>query len=101
MEMCRTTTTSSSQRQAEAHEAWLIDLDNLCTHSEPGRAVFTPYYGAPEIVTGRSGATSLSDAWAFAVLAFNALTLLHPLCGDLVRDGEPELEEQALTGQVP
>lgn len=87
--------------QAEAHEAWLIDLDNLCTHSEPGRAVFTPYYGAPEIVTGRSGATSLSDAWAFAVLAFNALTLLHPLCGDLVRDGEPELEEQALTGQVP
>jgi hypothetical protein len=88
-------------READADEVWLIDLDNLCTHSEPGRGVYTPYYGAPEVVNGRSGVTSLSDAWAFAVLAFEALTLAHPFLGDLVRDGEPELEEEALAGRLP
>ena len=47
------------------------------------------------------GPTSLSDAWAFAVLAFHALTLLHPFCGDAVMNGEPELEEQAFAGLMP
>lgn len=86
---------------AEDEEAWLIDLDNLCTHGEPGRGVYTPGYGAPEIVSGRSGTTSLADAWAFAVLCFQVLTLVHPLIGDAVQDGEPELEERALRGELP
>lgn len=84
-----------------AVEAWLIDLDNLSHESDPRRAIYTPGYGAPEIVAGSSGCTSLSDAWAFAVLAWHTLTLHHPLIGDLVNDGEPELEEQALAGRLP
>jgi hypothetical protein len=36
-----------------------------------------------------------------AVIAFQVLTLAHPFIGDLVNDGEPELEEQAFAGQLP
>ncbi|WNG39365.1 hypothetical protein F0U61_41150 [Archangium violaceum] len=84
-----------------AVEAWLIDLDNLSHESDPRRAIYTPGYGAPEVVAGTSGCTSLSDAWAFAVLAWHTLTLTHPLIGDLVNDGEPELEEEAFAGRLP
>lgn len=84
-----------------ASEAWLIDLDNLSHESDPRRAIYTPGYGAPEVVGGTAGCTSLSDAWAFAVLIWQALTLTHPLVGDLVNDGEPELEEQAYAGKLP
>ena len=85
----------------QASEAWLIDLDNLRHDSDPARVVYTPGYGAPEIVDGTRGCTSLSDAWAFAVLAFNTLALVHPFCGDLVTDGEPELEEEAFAARLP
>ncbi len=84
-----------------ALEAWLIDLDNLSHDSDPRRAIYTPGYGAPEIVAGKAGCTSLSDAWAFAILAWQTLTLTHPFLGDLVHDGEPELEERAFAGELP
>jgi eukaryotic-like serine/threonine-protein kinase len=84
-----------------ATEAWLIDLDNLSHESDPRRAIYTRGYGASEIVAGTAGCTSLSDAWAFAVLAYHALTLTHPFVGDLVNDGEPELEDQAFAGKLP
>ena len=84
-----------------AHEAWLIDLDNLTHDSDPRRAIYTPGYGAPEVVAGTAGCTSLSDSWAFAVLVWQTLTLTHPFVGDLVNDGEPELEEQAFAGKLP
>jgi eukaryotic-like serine/threonine-protein kinase len=85
----------------EALEAWLIDLDNLSHEADPRRAIYTPGYGAPEVVAGKSGCTSLSDAWAFAVLVWQTLTLTHPFVGDLVNDGEPELEEEAFAGKLP
>jgi hypothetical protein len=84
-----------------AVESWLIDLDNLSHESDPRRAIYTPGYGAPEVVAGTSGCTSLSDAWAFAVLAWHTLTLHHPFIGDLVNDGEPELEDASLRGPPP
>ena len=84
-----------------AHEAWLIDPDNLSHLSDPQRAIYTPGYGAPEVVAGTDGCTSLSDAWAFAVLVWQTLTLTHPFVGDLVNDGEPEMEERAFAGQLP
>ena len=84
-----------------AQEAWLIDLDNLSHDSDPRRAIYTPGYGAPEIVAGKAGCTSLSDAWAFAILVWQTLTLTHPFIGDLVHDGEPELEERAFAGELP
>ncbi|MBP8284669.1 MAG: hypothetical protein KAX46_12285, partial [Chromatiaceae bacterium] len=85
----------------DAHEVRLIDTDNLRPASVVGDAYFTPGYGAPELYTGRGPATSLSDAHAFAVIAFQTLALVHPFKGDLVEDGEPELEEQALNGDLP
>ncbi|MDF1552529.1 MAG: hypothetical protein P1P84_05670 [Deferrisomatales bacterium] len=84
-------------------EVWFIDTDNLRYESAPGSlaGVYTPGYGAPELVQGRSGVTTLTDIHAFAVTAFQALTLAHPLIGDLVNDGGPELEEQAFSGLLP
>lgn len=84
-----------------ASEAWLIDLDNLAFESDPRRAIYTPGYGAPEVVAGSAGCTTLSDAWAFAVLTWHVLALTHPFIGDLVNDGEPELEEEAFAGRLP
>ena len=85
----------------EATEAWLIDLDNLSHEADAQRAIYTPGYGAPEVVARESGCTSLSDAWAFAVLVWQTLTLTHPFVGDMVNDGEPELEEEAFAGKLP
>jgi serine/threonine protein kinase len=84
-----------------AHEAWLIDLDNLTTSNDPSKAVYTPGYGAPEIVAGHSGTTSYSDAWSFAVLAHQVLTKAHPFLGDAVQAGDPEREEAAFAGHLP
>jgi DNA-binding helix-hairpin-helix protein with protein kinase domain len=84
-------------------EVWFIDTDNLRYESAPGSlaGVYTPGYGAPELVQGRSGVTTLTDVHAFAIIAFQALALAHPFIGDLVNDGEPELEEQAFAGMLP
>ncbi|MCA9713257.1 MAG: hypothetical protein KC468_01030 [Myxococcales bacterium] len=84
-----------------ATEAWLIDLDNLSHSSDPCTAIYTPWYGAPELVNNVGGCTTLSDAWSFAVLVYSTLTLTHPLIGDYVSEGEPELEEEALAGRLP
>lgn len=84
------------------NEVWLIDCDNISVLSrECGQKAYTPDYGAPEILRGESGINSLTDSWSFAVLAFQLLTLLHPLKGNLVSDGAPELEDAALRGDIP
>ena len=80
---------------ADYDEVRLIDVDNLTVRStvaEP--AVFTPGYGAPEVVSGASGANTLADAHALAVLIFQTLTTMHPFRGDLVMDGPPQLQEE-------
>ena len=84
-------------------EVWFIDADNLCYESnvQSKSIVFTPRYGAPELVRGNAGVSTLTDVHAFAVIAFQALTLVHPFIGDYVNDGDPELEEQALAGHIP
>ena len=84
-------------------EVRFIDADNLRYESAPGSSagVYTPGYGAPELVRGESGITTLTDVHAFSVIAFQALTLAHPFIGNLVNDGEPELEENALAGRLP
>lgn len=84
-------------------EVWFIDTDNLRYESSPGAlaGVCTHGYGAPELIQGKSGVTTLTDVHAFAVIAFQVLALAHPFIGDLVNDGEPELEEQAFAGLIP
>jgi len=86
----------------DAHEIRLIDTDNLHYESSSStRSFYTPGYGAPELVLRKSGVNTLTDAHAFATIAFRTLCLIHPLMGDLVLDGEPELEEKALEGALP
>lgn len=83
-------------------EVWMIDCDNLSYTSSPSYAsFFTPRYGAPELVRGNAAFNTLTDAHAFAVMAFEALTLTHPLIGDAVTNKGPEFEIKALRGEMP
>lgn len=89
-------------KSLEYAEVWLIDADNVASQSRDGQqGVFTPDYGAPEILRGESGINTLTDSWSFAVMAYRILTLVHPLKGDVVLEGEPEREEAALRGELP
>jgi eukaryotic-like serine/threonine-protein kinase len=86
----------------DATEVRFIDADNIHYASIAGvPAVFTPGYGAPELVRCLGGVNSLTDAHAFSVLAFQTLSLAHPLIGDDVANGPLEREEEALAGRRP
>jgi serine/threonine protein kinase len=97
---------------------WLIDADNLRFElSNCGTSVYTPGYGAPEIVQGHDQSRPRTDCWAFAVMAFKILALCHPFIGRKVLepdddeggwDAEPltnnapaDLDEQAYAGYLP
>ncbi|MGI5232550.1 protein kinase domain-containing protein [Actinoallomurus sp. CA-142502] len=83
-------------------QVWLIDVDNLEVESGvPDQALMTYGYAAPELVSGRMGISSLSDAYAFAVIAFETLALVHPFLGDIVEEGEPEWQDRAFAGELP
>ena len=83
-------------------DVWLLDADNLCYSTSPAQeATYTPGFGAPELLQKRSGANTLTDSHAFAVVAFMTLTGTHPLIGDMVEEGPPELEEKAFYGDMP
>lgn len=76
----------------EATELWLIDVDNLDYISNaPG--IFTPGFGAPELVTGHGGPTTLSDAYSFALLAYQVLAQTHPFMGARVEEGGWDSDE--------
>ncbi len=102
----------------DSPEVWLIDADNLrFERTHGGGAVWTPNYGAPELVQGRDSSRPRSDCWAFSVLAFRMLALCHPFLGKKVLependdggwDAEPitegvpaDLDEQAYAGYLP
>ncbi len=86
----------------EHDEVWLIDCDNLSVLSRvSGARVYTPDYGAPEVMRGEAFIDPNTDSWSFGVIAFELLSMAHPLKGDKVNEGEPELEEQALLGEFP
>lgn len=80
----------------------IIDPDNLSVSGDAESLVLgTPRYMAPEVVRGLQQPNSLTDSYALAVLLFQLLRLNHPLLGDEVQQGPPELEEQALCGEWP
>lgn len=80
-------------------ELWLIDTDNLHYEGSFGEpALYTPGYGAPELVRAERPISTLTDVYALAVIVFQTLSLVHPLVGDVVEEGEPELQERALAG---
>ncbi|PYE54072.1 hypothetical protein [Deinococcus yavapaiensis] len=80
----------------------LIDVDNLSYEGRAGeRRILTPRFAAPELYLERGGVNTLTDAFAFAAMAFQTLTLTHPLLGDAVNAGSPDEEEAALRGEWP
>lgn len=85
----------------EKVNVFLIDLDNIRYKTSIIHNIYTPGYGAPEVVKGIAPNTPNSDAFSFAVLAYKLLTWAHPLIGDVVNDGDPELEEKAFRGELP
>jgi serine/threonine protein kinase len=85
----------------DADNVFLIDLDNLRYKTSIVNNIYTPFFGAPEVIANNAPNTTMSDCFSFAVLAYELLTLNHPLIGDYVSEGEPELEEQALAGKIP
>ena len=83
-------------------EIRLIDSDNIQYNTSRNLStVYTQRYGAPEIVMGKSPANTLTDIYAFAVIVFETLTYIHPLLGDDILDGEPEIEDKAFKGGCP
>lgn len=82
-------------------QVWLIDADNI-TQGAGREGLYTPGYGAPELVRRESQSDSLTDAWSLAAIAFELLACLHPFRdGVYVNEGEPELEHEADCGRVP
>lgn len=82
-------------------EVWLIDCDNISALSRLSQQkIHTPDYGAPEIMRDESGINSYTDSWSFAVIAYRLLTGNHPLRGEFVANGDVELEQSALRGEI-
>lgn len=83
-------------------QVWLIDVDNLCyAVRDSSLQIWTPDYGAPELLRGELGVSTYTDIWSFAVIAFQLLTHLHPLKSGMLIDGDAELEAAALKGGYP
>lgn len=82
-------------------EIYLIDVDNITHLSKVGQAVYTPGYGAPEVVAGISGSDTYTDDYSFSIIAYQLLTLNHPFIGDYVNSGAPELEDKAYASSIP
>jgi len=106
--------------EGDTSDVWLIDADNMRLELPSGGvSVYTPGYGAPEVVQGRDQSRPRTDCWAFAVMAFKLLALCHPFIGNKVLqaeddddgwDAEPQangddvsvsMEEQAYAGNLP
>jgi DNA-binding helix-hairpin-helix protein with protein kinase domain len=100
-----------------SHEVWLIDADNLAYDSLQSVGIYTPGFGAPEVVRmvhglpGGRGASSLSDVYAFARLSFHVLGLCDPFHGAAAvsagwsqhsaQADQLSFEDQVELGQVP
>ena len=106
--------------EGDTPDVWLIDADNMRPELlRGGVSVYTPGYGAPEVVQGRDQSRPRTDCWAFAIMAFKLLALCHPFIGNKVLqtgdddggwDAEPQergdsvpasMEDQAYAGYLP
>lgn len=98
----------------EYPNVWLIDADNLCYEREKGgKVLYTPSFGAPELVQGMSSCTTASDCYAFAVTVFKTIVLAHPFIGSAVDkedeecdwaeedDADEDGEQKAYSGKLP
>ncbi|MES2641340.1 MAG: hypothetical protein V4850_17750 [Myxococcota bacterium] len=80
----------------------LIDCDNLTLPGTPGSNVAgTPWFIAPEILSGASSPDIFTDVHSLAVLLYHLLVLTHPLLGDAIRTDTTDAEDAALRGRWP
>lgn len=91
----------------DAEEVWFIDSDNLGYCGEELEGIYTPMFGAPELVTGRAPtSTTFTDVYSFAILAFWVLVQSHPFLGEAVESGgwdesSTDREMEAKEGKLP
>jgi len=97
----------------EDSSVWLIDADNIRFEiTAGGSVVYTPKYGAPELVQGKDGGRPSSDCHAFAAVAFYLLSLVHPFVGKKVdgtdegdwadeENDDEDIEDKAYAGLFP
>lgn len=99
--------------ELEHSSVWLIDADNIRFEiTSGGSGVYTPKYGAPELVQAKDGGRPVSDSHAFSVVAFYLLSLIHPFIGKKVdgtddddwaddENDDEDIEEKAYAGHFP
>lgn len=83
---------------------WYIDADNLDYEKKKGVIVYTPKYGAPELVQNVDGIRTVSDCFAFSVLVSHVLTWCHPFEGKRVFEvngDDFDSDEIAYRGELP
>lgn len=93
----------------DSSEVWLIDADNLQYESKVGSFIYTPSFGAPEVVSEKSGVDTLTDVYSFAIMAYWILTQQHPFLGSAIEDSggwdddsdDEDMEEKAYRGELP
>ncbi|PID27392.1 MAG: hypothetical protein CR982_05460 [Candidatus Cloacimonadota bacterium] len=75
----------------ENPNVWFIDADNISFSSEDitkGNTVFTPRYVAPEVYTQKTVCTQDSDIYAFALTAFEKISLVYPFSGEMTNSDD-------------
>lgn len=82
-------------------EVWMIDTDNIAYDGRSSTLIYTPGYGPPEIVCGKAKVSIAGDAYSFALLAFETLTMLHPFHDGSAGDEDMDAEERADRGELP
>lgn len=90
------------------NHVWFIDADNIRFDTpKPGSIVYTPGYGAPELLTKQDGCRTQSDCYSFATLAFKLLTMVAPFDGAAFDEdggwdeGDTSTEDKAQQGLLP
>lgn len=72
------------------NHVWLIDADNLAYSELLRGGVYTPGFGAPEIIRGDAGCSFYSDCFSFAVALFNTMFARHPFDGQAFQNALDE-----------
>lgn len=90
------------------NHVWFIDADNIRFDTpKRGSIVYTPGYGAPEVVTKQDGCRPQTDCYSFATLAFKLLAMVAPFDGAALDEdggwdeGEISTEDKAQQGLLP
>lgn len=90
------------------NHVWFIDADNIrFDNPKRGSIVYTPGYGAPEVVTKQDGCRPQTDCYSFATLAFKLMTMVAPFDGEALNEeggwdeGEITVEDKAQQGLLP